>query len=347
MFNHKVLILDGGNSLIKFSTGGGFEGEFPHALKELTESEFQSILIRNNNQAPEGYIRVNGTPYAYGSQAERYTLNPRFGADRYRKDYYGVLAAIAMTLSFNTSCRVALFASHAPGNVVYRDDLMGAAWGDWAVEFLGKERAFEVVYANTFDEPQGGLMNVMLTPDGKKYQRGDLKMGRVLVIDIGGRSTDWLAVNPGGQVDYSLNESSEIGILDVVRDFERSFRQSNRDFVKATPVLPPDRVRRAIRSGVFEGSGKKIQCENEAREATSKLLNRIASTYHSLAGGGVDFDAIILTGGGSAMLRERLEPILNHNCVLLADVDGSIHFANARGGRKLWSLLELDAEVEG
>ncbi len=231
---------------------------------------------------------------------------------------------------------------------MYRDDMLGAAWGEglWHVEFKGEERAYQMAYAQAFDEPQGGLMNVMLTPDGKKYQRVDLKAGRVLVIDIGGRSTDWLAMNPGGQVDYSLNESSEIGILDVVRDFERSFRRTNRDFVKAVPVLPPDRVRRAIRTGVFEGSGKQIPCENEAREATSKLTNRIASTYHSVAGGGVDFDAIILTGGGSAMLRERLEPILNHNCILLADNEAAIHFANVRGGRKLWNLLDLDDDVD-
>jgi len=43
---------------------------------------------------------------------------------------------------------------------------MEAVVGDWDVEVQGWERHFRVTYANTFDEPVGGLMNVLLTEDG-------------------------------------------------------------------------------------------------------------------------------------------------------------------------------------
>ena len=52
------------------------------------------------------------------------------------------------------------------------------------------------------------------------------------------------------------------------------------------------------------------------------------------------WDSIILTGGGSAMLYQRLLPILDHEHVLLADEVESIHLANVRGGLKLWRLYE-------
>lgn len=64
-------------------------------------------------------------------------------------------------------------------------------------------------------------------------------------------------MNPGGEVDYSLARSVPIGIQSVISDFEDSFRSNNLEAVKDTPVLPLDRVRKAIASGVFEGGGRK------------------------------------------------------------------------------------------
>jgi hypothetical protein len=80
------------------------------------------------------------------------------------------------------------------------------------LELEGHERRFKVIYANTFDEPVGGLMNVLLTEDGQHHQHTELNGGRSLVIDVGGFTTDWIAVNPGGEVDYSLARSVPIGI---------------------------------------------------------------------------------------------------------------------------------------
>lgn len=195
-------------------------------------------------------------------------------------------------------------------------------------------------YANTFDEPVGGLMNVLLTEDGQHYQHTDLNGGRSLVIDIGGFTTDWIAVNPGGEVDCGLARSIPAGIQNVVRDFEDSFRASNFKAVKDTPILPPERIRKAIATGIFEGAGRRIPCEKEAVEATNLLLNRIADTYQRIAGGAMSWDAFILTGGGSGLLHKQLVPILNHEQVILADDLESIHLANVRGGLKLWRLFE-------
>jgi aspartate/methionine/tyrosine aminotransferase len=149
-----------------------------------------------------------------------------------------------------------------------------------------------------------------------------------------------LAVNPGGEVDYSLARSVSIGIQSVMEDFEESFRANNLEAVKDTPVLPPQRLREAIATGIYHGGGRKYICQAEADEATNLLLNQIADTYQRIAGGALSWDSIILTGGGSALLYESLMPILNHENVLLADDVNSIHLANVRGGMKLWRLYE-------
>jgi hypothetical protein len=336
-----VMILDAGNSIIKAKIANG-EIAFPHAIQPLTEGEYQKIISRasiNGNSAD--YIRVNGKPYVIGESAERHgVLIQRSGSARYTRDYYGILAVAALARLYERGREVAIFGSHAPGDVKYREDLMKSVVGEWTVENGIRKTSFNVIYANTFDEPVGGLMNVLLTEDGQHYQHAHVGEGRSLVIDIGGFTTDWLAVNPGGGVDYGLARSIPIGINQVISDFEESFRTNYLKLVKDIPVLPPERVRQAISTGVFEGGGKKYPCDEYVDEATSLFLNRFADTYQRIAGGALAWDTIILTGGGSALLHQKLLSILNHENVILADQLDSLHLANVRGGLKLWRLYD-------
>ena len=89
----------------------------------------------------------------------------------------------------------------------------------------------------------------------------------------------WLAVYPGGEVDYSLARRIPIGIQKVTEDFEDSFRSNNVETVKNSPVLPPDRVRKELITGVYEGGGNKYLWEQEVEEATSLMLNQVVDTY--------------------------------------------------------------------
>jgi hypothetical protein len=339
-----VMVLDAGNSIIKAKIARRERGEvaFPHALRPLTENEYSNILARASvsGLSPD-YVRVNGKPYVVGESAERHGLvTQRTGTARYTRDYYGVLAAAALGRLYERGREISILGSHPPGDVKYRQDLMESVISDWDVEAMGRELHFRVSYTNTFDEPVGGLMNVILTEDGQHYQHSNINGGRALVMDIGGYTTDFLAVNPGGEVDYSLARSVPLGVQNVISDFEDSFRANNLEAVKDTPVLPPERVRKAIVTGFFEGGGRRYHCEEEVQEATSMMLNRIADTYQRIAGGALSWDAIILTGGGSGLLYQRLLPMLDHENVTLADDLESIHLANVRGGLKLWRLYE-------
>jgi len=339
------MVLDAGNSIIKAKIARKEQGEiaFPHALLQLSENEYEKILTRARiNGMSKDYFRVNGNPYVVGKSAERHgVITARSGAARYTKDYCGVLAAISLALLYGRGGEVAVFVSHPPGDVKYREDLMKSVIGEWEVEIGQSKANFRVIYANTFDEPVGGLMNVLLTEDGQRYQYPQIGDGRSLVIDIGGFTTDFLAVKQGGEVDYALARSVPLGIQSIISNFEESFRTNNLEIVKDTPVLPPDRVRKAIVTGVFEGGGRKFSCDQDVGEATSLFLNQFVDTYQRLAGGALSWDNIILTGGGSALLHRKLVPILKHNNVILADTKESLHLANVRGGLKLWRLYEV------
>jgi Actin like proteins N terminal domain/Archaeal actin homologue MreB-like, C-terminal len=338
-----VLVLDAGNSIIKGkTTAKDGEVSFPHAIRKLTETQYNEILTRAIGEPTTSFFKLGDQAYVVGEEAERFgEVARRSGAARYTADYYSVCLAATLIRLFGEGLTVELFASHPPGDIAYRDDLMRAALGEHQIEQGKKSYQFRVVYANTFDEPVGGLMNVMLNEDGRTYAHSEINEGRSLVIDVGGHTTDWLAVNPGGEVDYSLAQSTPIGIETALREFERSFRANNRDITKDVATLPPDRVREALRTGRFVGGGKTYKCEGEAREATSVMLNRIADTYQNVAGGPLPWDSIILTGGGSAILYDQLIPILKHQRVVLADDSRTIHMANVRGGLKLYRLYEM------
>ncbi len=351
---NNVVVIDAGNSLIKARSAGG-EWWFEHALQRLTEAEIEKVLQHNaahGGELPPGYARVNGAPYAYGRTAERKGLATRqSGSARYTKDYYGTLLAIALGGLYVQSGSIVVFASHAPRDVGFSDDLVAAALGRYQVEIAnhsGKRALnFEVAAATTFDEPVGGLMNVLLAEDGHHYARTDLTEGRTLVIDVGGLTTDFLAVNPGGDVDYGLAESIEAGIQQVERDFERSFRAANKEAVKKSTYLPPEQIRAAIRRGVLVGGGQEFPCADEVHEATTLILRRIAEAYQHVAGGPLPWHSVVLTGGGSAMLYEQLVgQVLDHRRVFLAENDEkAIHLANIRGGLKLWRLYEAEGVV--
>jgi hypothetical protein len=165
------MILDAGNSIIKAKIGRRGRGEiaFPHVFKPLTEVEYSSIVSRSGKQSSlQDYIRINGQPYVVGESAERHSVHTqRTGSSRYTRDYYGIFTAAVLGRFYERGTEVSIFGSHPPGDAVYRDDLMKSVIGDWTVEVDGRERRFQVTYANTFDEPVGGLMNVLLTEDGQ------------------------------------------------------------------------------------------------------------------------------------------------------------------------------------
>jgi len=91
----------------------------------------------------------------------------RTGAARHTRDYFGIFAAAALARLYERSMKISVFGSYPPGDMKFRDDLMKAAIGDWHIEQGNHKRHFKVIYANTFDEPVGGLMNVLLTEDGQ------------------------------------------------------------------------------------------------------------------------------------------------------------------------------------
>jgi len=332
-------ILDCGNAFIK-ALNGNDEIVFPHAIRELSEQDWRRETQRTG-LAHEDYIKVNDIPYVIGARAERHgEITKKHGAGRYNEIYYGVLAAAAMSRLYKKSMsNIFFFGSHAPGDVDYRDDLMRSVVGKWRVEHLGDRFFFDIRDANTFDEPLGGIMNLMLSQKGTSYARTDIKNGVTLVLDIGGFTTDGLVVDPDGSVDYSAaNSEKNTGILSVIEQFKKDFQTSHRTLLKNSNKWRESAVRDAIITGEINLGGLGVyDCREEVDQSIYMLVNRVKDIYEHY-GGSTQYDHVVLTGGGGALLFNRIKEVFNHRSIHLADSQQSLHLANVRGGMKLYRL---------
>lgn len=334
-----IVVLDAGNSIIKAKSATG-EIAFPHAIKHMTATAYEQVMMRAGERQDD-YLLINGVPYAIGSRAFGEGFAGRqHGSARYTREYYGIFVAAALYKLYDKSMRnIVLYASHAPQDISFRNDLKEAARGAWVVESGGEERVFQVHDVRCYDEPVGGLMNVVLNATGTGYQRTDLRRGRVLVFDIGGHTTD-VVIMKDGKVDYDSADSDEHGIISVEKEFVRELVSHYRDIFKKANAPAPDRVREGIRTGSYAAGGYgAIECEGIADRAASNLVSKIYDLFINY-GGITGNEYLLLTGGGSALLERRLKQALGHPNTVMAERAGDMHLANIRGGMKMMRFYE-------
>lgn len=334
------VVFDFGNAQGKwYSPRKNEYGSFTHALARLTENDWRHIVGRG--KPPEGLVRINGTPYAIGNAARRHTIQERpRGAARYRDSYYGVGLAYALSEAIKKNdSQVSLFASHAPIDIDYARNLIVAARGLWEVEGRYGVTAFKVDDVMTFEEPLGGLSNFTLTEKGEERRNNPLSDITTLVVDVGGYTVDVVAVDPGGEIDLMSANSTRTGVISLIQGFEAELRANNSTLFQDTGDLDIRRVESAILTGKYKFGRLELDCEAEATAAIHSLVYDVTQVINS-AGGVGNFDAILVTGGGAALIYEALADALPRIDFVMAEKERSLmKYANVFGGAKLSALL--------
>lgn len=337
-----IIVIDAGNARVKyFDPRTNQFGDYRHALKRLTDAEWRDAVGRAK-RPPTGYFLFNDVPYVAGDAARRHIIADRpKGAARYSRDYYGALIAYALTLALGKSARaVTLFASHAPQDAMYARDLVAAASGQLNVVTSAGEMVFNVVNVITFDEPVGGYSHYSFTETGDEKKKNPLSKVTTLTVDVGGHTTDILAVDPNGEIDYGSAASTRTGVIGLLSNFEKALRTNNARMFQATGELDVRRVEDALLTGVYRFGKVPINCEQEARESINLLVNDVVQIIES-AGGSAAYDYMLLTGGGSALVYRTLEKAMPRSEFLLAEPKIELmKYANSFGGAKLANLMK-------
>lgn len=345
------LYFDFGNADVKWYTGVGESNEerygyFRHAIAELSEAQWNEALGRSR-QPPDGYIAIHDGGltkfFALGDKARRYVNKNRpKGADRYRNDYYGIAFAYAVSKAYEPNIRkINLYASHAPQDIQYADDLENAVIGGWS--FTTAEGHYSIVVdgVETFDEPLGGLNHYMLTTKGVSRQKNPHAQSTILVLDIGGYTCDVAAIDPGGVIDESMLSSTRVGVIEQKVWFEREIRTKHKEAFKTAGDLDPLRIETALNTGYYPYGKRKLDCKDLSEQAKTSLTNDVVEVL--VASGGVaNFDVVLLTGGGAALIVDRLRKIIKDiDFVMVEDNRDNVRYANVFGGAKLFRMLRL------
>lgn len=321
-------------------------GDFRHALVELKAHQWETAVGRSK-VPPSGFIKVNGTPYAIGDAARRYLIAERpHGAARYRREYYGVLLAYALAQGFKKSVRnVQLLATHAPVDITYTRNLKASAAGDWFVECEHGALEFNVRDVQTIDEPLAGYSHYVFTERGVERKKNPLANVTTLVIDVGGYTTDVIAVDPGGQIDLLSGQSTRTGVIDLLEGFEQSLRAENSTLFQDTGDIDVRRLEGALLSGVFKFGKVSLDCQRIAGEAIYSLVNDVVQVINR-AGGIANYEVMLLTGGGAALIYDMLVDAMPRADFYLAEPNRELmKFANVFGGAKVMNLLRVLGEL--
>lgn len=349
--NDHFVVFDAGRSLVKGKTQSSEEA-FVHALSQITETEYKQIMAREMN--PD-ILKVNGVPYAVGETAMKRGYQPRqTTAERYNTLYYGTLLATTLFKLYEKPVKnILVYASHPPVSVESRPEIIAAAKGKWVVESMGDKREYIVQDVRCFDEPVGGVMNLLLATDGKNYQRSDIKEGAALVLDIGGQTIDVAALD-NGRVDYSAIRSADGGIIEVEQRLEKLLRAEHKLKLKSANFIAPSKIRQTLQTNIFNaGAYGVLEVSKLVNEATDDIVLRIKDLINEF-GGITAYDNIVLTGGGGGLLYNRLcnyfnhgeiQANLGHDYFHMADDMKDIHLANVRGGFKLLKMFQKAGKI--
>lgn len=152
----------------------------------------------------------------------------------------------------------------------------------------------------------------------------------LVVVDIGGRTTDFLTLlPPGDQVDHDRSDSSRIGVLDVMASIE-DWICDEHDMEDISPAL----VAKALSTGTVRLSGQDIDVnaavENAVNEVSEKIIAKVRATVSNTD----EIDTILFIGGGAEVLR----PVISQ--YPQATVLERPQFANARGMFKYQRVLD-------
>jgi len=351
-----VVVMDAGNSAIRaILSEDGRMGKplvIPHGLYEVNAREYKSLQRTAVNT--EGFIAVNGRYYLVGAAALERLALPRRGAQRYQKGYMDILVAATLSrlLEGRNNESVTMFMSYPPKDEPYRSSLVKTVQ-NLTITHPGTDSTLcKVERVYTFPEPQGGWAATVLTAAGKLSAMGKALAGQTaLVLDIGSHTTDLLSIGASGGPDGVVNTSFVMGINQVRQKAEDEMRVALAEVLFGTNALSPAVLDKALRTKQLMLGAVAHDVADPVEAALLPLLGNIRDTVASLTNGILNYGAVILTGGGSALLFDYLiDPELGilggHQQIVTASRPETLHLANVTGGVHLWTLLENSGKVK-
>lgn len=178
----------------------------------------------------------------------------------------------------------------------------------------------KIVDVSVFSQSLSAWINYVV--DAKGVIRADLPS--VGVVDIGGRTTDIVVVQPPNRVDMRHSATFPIGIMDVYRLVEQAL---------GVRQMPSQLLQLAVTKGIYLEDGRTRDISAIVANAKAAVMGRIEWCIRDTLGDDVSLDSLLFVGGGYCALADIAQRFPRAVAV------DSPAYANARGQWKALHFL--------
>jgi plasmid segregation protein ParM len=335
----EILGIDIGFGFTKATNGKDFL-VCKSVLGEATDIQFQEQVLADATGDDHLQVEVDGKSWFVGELAERQS-NVRF----FTLDQSQFIAQFAKNLALTAAAR--LVGGYIPINLVtglpigyyrqHKDELARILQGEHKVALVdaaGKrqEKVVNINKVRVIPQPFGSMFNLMLNDLGDLGDKRLVKE-KIGIIDVGFRTSDYT-------------------ISDKMRYSERGSRTTDSGIARAFNVIVTKlreksgvsvelyRLYDAVDRGSIKIRGKEYDLKVLTEQVFSQLAGAVANEVERLWADDWDMDAMVITGGGGAVLARYLTPLLNGH-VLPVDASKDARLCNVQGywkfGKHLWA----------
>ena len=320
----QVLGVDIGFGFTKATDGRQYQ-IFKSVVGESTEIQFNEPLLQAN--APYArHIEVGGEGYFLGELAEAQSRGRGFTLDQsqFLQKYAQTLAlgATAPLISGNDPVRIV---TGLPISFYrkYKDTLTQLLQQRHSFNLIKpngerEEKVISVERVRVIPQPFGSMFNLMLNDIGKPASQRFVTE-KIGIIDVGFRTADY-TVSDKTRYSERGSQSSDAGISLAFSAIANALME------KSGVSVELYRLYDAVGEGSIKIKGKRYDITKLVQQAFSGLASRIATEVNRLWADDWDIDAVVLTGGGGAVLAPYLQSLIEGELIPVpADQDARLN----------------------
>lgn len=333
-----ILGADIGFGYTKATDGRQFQ-VFKSLVGEAVPVQFGESLLPTGTTSPPRHFEIGEEKVFVGELAERqsrgrgFTLDPALFLEHYAKTL--ALASLAPYVDHGDPVRlvtglpISFFRKHKDAlttllqnrhNIIIVND-KGEA----------EEKQIYIERVRVIPQPFGSMFNLMLDDAGKPVSQRFVSE-KIGVIDIGFRTTDY-TISDRTRYSERGSASSDSGMSMAYSAIANVLQE------KSGVNVEVYRLYEATQRGSLKIKGTRYDLKPLLERACTQLATRIATEVTRLWADDWDVDAIVLTGGGGAMLAPYLKNLLEGE-VLPLPVDEDARLNNVFGywkyGQHIW-----------
>jgi plasmid segregation protein ParM len=334
----QVIGLDIGFGFTK-ATNGRDTQIFKSVVGDAAEATFNEQLMPGKASIGR-HLQINGETFYVGELAEAqsrgrgFTLDPTQFLAKYAKTL--ALSACAPLADNNTPVRlvtglpISFFRKH-------KDQITQILQQRHVVTLLKpsgekEERALNVERVRVIPQPFGSLFNLMLNDLGKPVSQRFVTE-KIGVIDVGFRTADY-TISDKTRYSERGSQSTDSGVSVAFHALANALQE------KSGVAIELFRLYDAVTRGTIKIRGKRYDITALVKQAFTALATRVATEANRLWSDDWDVDAIVITGGGGAVLAPYLAPLLEGE-VIPVPPEQDARLNNVQGyqkyGQHLWA----------